>query len=402
MAAWQPTALDADVAIVGLGGIGSATAFFAARRGLRVLGLERFELGGHAPRRLARPQPHHPAQLPHRALRPPDRRRRTTPGGRSSGASGEQCVWIDRRHRPVPAGRGHRRRHLHLGHGRGRRALRRCSTAPRCGAAGRHLGGRRRRGALPGRHRARLAGPGGAAAAAPGRGRGRRPARRVRGARAPAGDRVASSCVVDGLDRPLRAGCGRRWPPTRGPTTCSTGLDAHLPLTVLQEQVTLLRRCDDPAPFAMGRLPVWIWMDEPSFYGFPHVRPAGVKIAQDCGGGEVDRRRPRLRARSRPSSPAPTPSAGRSSAGGSARSPTPRPACTRSPRTGTSSSTACPATPRAGRAWARRTGSSSRPWFGRTLAALAAGADGRPTTSHPSPSTGRPSPSPPGRPSWLV
>jgi sarcosine oxidase len=37
----------------------------------------------------------------------------------------------------------------------------------------------------------------------------------------------------------------------------------------------------------MGRLPVWIWMDEPSFYGFPRFGRPGVKIAQDCGGTEV-------------------------------------------------------------------------------------------------------------------
>src|SRR5262245_35124718 len=40
-------AADVDLVIVGLGGIGSATAYFAARRGLRVVGLERFDLGGH-------------------------------------------------------------------------------------------------------------------------------------------------------------------------------------------------------------------------------------------------------------------------------------------------------------------------------------------------------------------
>jgi sarcosine oxidase len=36
-----------DIAIVGLGGIGSATSWFAARAGRSVIGLERFELGGH-------------------------------------------------------------------------------------------------------------------------------------------------------------------------------------------------------------------------------------------------------------------------------------------------------------------------------------------------------------------
>ena len=39
------SAREFDVAVVGLGGIGSGAAYWAARRGARVLGLERFELG---------------------------------------------------------------------------------------------------------------------------------------------------------------------------------------------------------------------------------------------------------------------------------------------------------------------------------------------------------------------
>ncbi len=60
-------------------------------------------------------------------------------------------------------------------------------------------------------------------------------------------------------------------------------LDAPLPITVLREQVTYF---ESPAPeaFEIGRLPVWIWMDEPSFYGFPTYGEGACKIAQDCGG----------------------------------------------------------------------------------------------------------------------
>jgi sarcosine oxidase len=59
------------------------------------------------------------------------------------------------------------------------------------------------------------------------------------------------------------------------------GLD--LPLTVLREQVTYFSA--DSARFAPERLPVWIWMDDPSFYGFPVYGEAdAVKAAQDCGG----------------------------------------------------------------------------------------------------------------------
>jgi sarcosine oxidase len=59
--------------------------------------------------------------------------------------------------------------------------------------------------------------------------------------------------------------------------------DRRLPLTVTKEQVTYFA-CADPTAFAPDRFPVWIWMDEPSFYGFPTYGEAGPKAAQDCGG----------------------------------------------------------------------------------------------------------------------
>ena len=43
---WRPVE-HYDIAVIGLGGIGSATAWFAARGGRSVIGLERFALGGH-------------------------------------------------------------------------------------------------------------------------------------------------------------------------------------------------------------------------------------------------------------------------------------------------------------------------------------------------------------------
>lgn len=61
------------------------------------------------------------------------------------------------------------------------------------------------------------------------------------------------------------------------------GFDLRLPLTVTREQVTYFA-CPDPAAFAPDRFPVWIWMDDPSFYGFPTYGEAGPKVAQDCGG----------------------------------------------------------------------------------------------------------------------
>ena len=63
--------------------------------------------------------------------------------------------------------------------------------------------------------------------------------------------------------------------------------DRQLPLTVTKEQVTYFG-APDPAAFAPDRFPVWIWMDEPSFYGFPTYGEAGPKAAQDVGGQPVD------------------------------------------------------------------------------------------------------------------
>ncbi len=65
------------------------------------------------------------------------------------------------------------------------------------------------------------------------------------------------------------------------------GFDRRLPLTITKEQVTYFA-CPDPGAFAPDRFPVWIWMDEPSFYGLPTYGEAGPKAAQDCGGQPVD------------------------------------------------------------------------------------------------------------------
>jgi sarcosine oxidase len=65
------------------------------------------------------------------------------------------------------------------------------------------------------------------------------------------------------------------------------GLGARLPLTITQEQVTWFA-VPDPSAFAPDGFPVWIWMDDPSFYGFPTYGEATVKAAQDCGGPPVD------------------------------------------------------------------------------------------------------------------
>jgi len=61
----------------------------------------------------------------------------------------------------------------------------------------------------------------------------------------------------------------------------------RLPLEVTKEQVTYFRAADLDA-FAPERFPVWIWMDDPSYYGFPIFGENGPKVAQDAGGLPVD------------------------------------------------------------------------------------------------------------------
>jgi sarcosine oxidase len=62
--------------------------------------------------------------------------------------------------------------------------------------------------------------------------------------------------------------------------------DVSLPLTLTQEQVIYFG-APDPDVFAPERFPIWIWMDDPSFYGFPTYGERGPKAAQDVGGREV-------------------------------------------------------------------------------------------------------------------
>ena len=60
----------------------------------------------------------------------------------------------------------------------------------------------------------------------------------------------------------------------------------ELPLEVTQEQVTYFaspRRRE----FMPDRFPVWIWMDDPCYYGFPVFGEDGPKAAQDAGGKPV-------------------------------------------------------------------------------------------------------------------
>lgn len=68
----------------------------------------------------------------------------------------------------------------------------------------------------------------------------------------------------------------------------TTSLGWPIPLTVTEEQVTYVE-----APPTYADLPLWIWMDDPSFYGFPTYAVPGsaaemtIKAAEDCGGPTV-------------------------------------------------------------------------------------------------------------------
>jgi sarcosine oxidase len=60
-------------------------------------------------------------------------------------------------------------------------------------------------------------------------------------------------------------------------------LGVRLPLVVTREQVVYFEPAD-PATFAIGAFPSWIWSDVPSFYGFPAFGEPGPKVAEDIGG----------------------------------------------------------------------------------------------------------------------
>jgi sarcosine oxidase len=63
-------------------------------------------------------------------------------------------------------------------------------------------------------------------------------------------------------------------------------LGVALPLEVTQEQVTYFAT-PHLREFEPGRFPVWIWMDDPCFYGFPVFGEPATKVAQDAGGRPV-------------------------------------------------------------------------------------------------------------------
>ena len=204
-----------DYVVIGLGGLGSATAWELAQRGHRVLGLERFALGhsrgaSHDTSRILRHSYHTPAYVRLTQEAYADWARLEQESGAAAGDP-------HRRARPVPARPGDPRDRLHPVDGRRRRRLRGARRRPAM-ARWPQLRVPRDRGAVPGRRRdrARRAAPrrcctsrrGGSvpscATTRPSRARG--PRRRRRAGHHPAGEVAAAAS----------------WsPPTRGPMTWS-------------------------------------------------------------------------------------------------------------------------------------------------------------------------------------
>jgi sarcosine oxidase len=60
----------------------------------------------------------------------------------------------------------------------------------------------------------------------------------------------------------------------------------RLPLTITQEQVTYFAT-PHLTDFQPERFPIWIWIDNPCFYGLPAFGEPGPKVGQHLGGREV-------------------------------------------------------------------------------------------------------------------
>jgi sarcosine oxidase len=272
-----------DLAIIGLGGIGSATAFFAARSGQSVIGLERFELGGH----------HHGASHDHsRIIRNSYHTAHYVGLTRFAyGAwreveaeSGETCVHVTGGIDLFPRG-------AVIDSGTYRDSMRVCGvdfdelTAadvmarwPAWQVANdtevlyqANTGIVSPAATVP--LLQRLATDRGAVLRGSATVTAIEPDHDHVNIRLADGDIVIAANVVVAADA---------WTaPLIEP------LGTSLPLTVTREQVTYYAT-DTPQLFERGNFPVWIWMDDPSFYGFPTFGRPGVKIAQDCGGLPVN------------------------------------------------------------------------------------------------------------------
>ncbi|MBI1376271.1 MAG: N-methyl-L-tryptophan oxidase [Frankiales bacterium] len=269
-----------DLAVVGLGALGSSTAWHAARRGLSVVGLERFELGhergaSHDSSRILRHSYHTPAYVDLTFAAYDDwadledasgRSLVTVTGGVDLFPPGAVIDAADYTSSMDARGVPHERLgvadvaarwpQLRLPDGTTTLFQARTAIVPAArGTAAMQERARAHGAVLRDRVTVRSLAP-----------------------RADGVDLLTDDGVVSAARAVV---CADAWT-----SALVEPLGARLPLTVTEEQVTYFAP-EDPEAFRPGRFPVWIWMDEPSFYGFPTYGEDTVKAAQDCGGPEV-------------------------------------------------------------------------------------------------------------------
>ncbi|MBV8246335.1 MAG: N-methyl-L-tryptophan oxidase [Candidatus Eremiobacteraeota bacterium] len=272
---------DFDVVVLGLGGIGSGAAYWAARKGARVLGLERFELGH------ANGESHDHSRIIRRSYHAPNYVRLANEAyaawAQLESDAAEQLVF--------------KTGGLDIGPKDGAIALQGYADAMRdCDVPFEMLDAAeiRRRFPMFEIHdtvHAIFQEDGGIVAAQ------RATAAHQRAARqwgATLHDRTPVTAIHDAGGEITVEAAGRRC--RTGKLVVAAGpwsdralahFGMHVPLEVTKEQVMYFTP-RDPAPFELGRFPIWIWMDDPSFYGFPLFGEPAVKVTQDAGGKAID------------------------------------------------------------------------------------------------------------------
>ena len=276
--------MDAEVIVIGLGAIGSAATWQLARRGVDVLGLELFELGhargaSHGDSRIIRLS-YHTAEYVRAAgeayadwaLLEADCRQRlvTVTGGVDIFPPGA-AIPIEGYTAALTAA-GVPFEVLDAGQGR-----RLCPALLIPDAA--QVLVQSRTGFVPADRATRL----------------------MRTQAAARGARLREHCPVKGL-REVAGGVEVRTasgPVLRARTAvlaCDAwtnrllaGLGVSLPLTVTREHAVHFQIAPDAVPrHRPGPFRVWIWMDDPSYYGFPCLDGSTLKVGQDCGGEVIE------------------------------------------------------------------------------------------------------------------
>jgi sarcosine oxidase len=273
---------DFDVIVVGLGGIGSGAAYWLAKRGARVLGIEQFELGH------ARGESHDHTRIIRLSYHAPEYVRLA-----KEAYAAWQAVESDSGLQLVYKVGG-----LDLGPQNGAIPLEGYAGAMKdCGVPFEWLDARDIRRRFPQfRVGADVRGlfqqDGGFVAA-----------QRATAAHQSAAAAFGATLVQRATVRDIRSASGEITVAFEDGTRHSASsliiaagpwsaralrwFDVSIPLEVTKEQVMYFAAPQldafDPASF-----PVWIWMDDPSFYGFPVFGEPAVKITQDAGGKPVD------------------------------------------------------------------------------------------------------------------